>query len=147
MENKIICPYCKKEMIPEYIDKSLIYQCNMCETEISHKTCVNLLGKVLLYIDCEKNNCSVLNFCADYQWHKRNTNDDKEYFKLKKDMINHPSHYTKGIETIDYIKSWDMDYIEGNIIKYITRYKYKNKKEDLEKCRWYLNKLIENYNK
>ena len=61
-----------------------------------------------------------------------------------KDAINHPPHYTKGIETSDYIESWEMGFVEGNIIKYITRYKYKNKPiEDLKKAQWYLTKLIE----
>ena len=60
-----------------------------------------------------------------------------------KDAINHPPHYTKGIETSDYIESWEMGFVEGNIIKYITRYKYKNKPiEDLKKAQWYLNRLI-----
>jgi len=61
-----------------------------------------------------------------------------------KDVVNHPPHYTKGIETSDYIESWEMGFIEGNIIKYITRYKYKDKPiEDLKKAQWYLTKLIE----
>jgi hypothetical protein len=60
---------------------------------------------------------------------------------LKGDNINHPAHYTTGkIETIDYIE--DMGYIEGNIIKYISRYKYKNGLEDVKKARWYVNRLI-----
>jgi len=28
------------------------------------------------------------------------------------------------------------------VIKYITRYKYKNGLEDVKKARWYINKLI-----
>ena len=33
-------------------------------------------------------------------------------------------------------------YLQGNIMKYLWRYKYKNGVEDLEKAQWYLNKLI-----
>ena len=64
------------------------------------------------------------------------------------DMVNHPPHYNKtGIETIDIIESitgkgFDY-YLQGNIIKYICRYRYKNGAEDLKKAKWYLNKLIE----
>ena len=58
------------------------------------------------------------------------------------DAVEKPKHYNMGIETIEYIESWEMNYIEGNIIKYITRYKYKNGLEDLKKCRWYLDRLI-----
>ena len=66
---------------------------------------------------------------------------------IKEDLINHPSHYNQGIEVTEYIESWDMSFVEGNIIKYVTRYKYKNGKEDLLKAQWYLNRLIESYEK
>ena len=58
------------------------------------------------------------------------------------DVIN-PTYYKKGIETIEYIESKDMCYLEGNVVKYISRYKEKNGVEDLRKCAWYLEKLIE----
>ena len=64
----------------------------------------------------------------------------------RSDSIN-PSYYRKGIETTDYIQSHSMNYMEGNIIKYVTRYKSKNdcvslQLEDLKKAQWYLTKLI-----
>lgn len=64
------------------------------------------------------------------------------------DMVNSPAHYNKaGIETIDIIESVTGDgfesYLQGNILKYMCRYKYKNGLEDLEKAQWYLNRLIE----
>ena len=35
-------------------------------------------------------------------------------------------------------------YLKGNVEKYLWRYNYKNKPlEDLQKAKWYLNKLIE----
>jgi len=63
------------------------------------------------------------------------------------DMVNSPAHYNKsGIETINIIESVTDDgfesYLQGNILKYLCRYKYKNGVEDLEKARWYLNRLI-----
>ena len=62
--------------------------------------------------------------------------------------VNHPSHYNKGIETIDYIESWNMDFNIGNIIKYVTRAGHKdNKLEDLEKAKWYLEREINNAKK
>jgi hypothetical protein len=57
-----------------------------------------------------------------------------------------PDYYTKGIDTVDYIISHSMNYIEGNLVKYVTRYKFKNGLEDLLKARWYLDRLIEDYN-
>tara|TARA_A100000172_G_C3012632_1_gene100342 strand:- start:325 stop:537 length:213 start_codon:yes stop_codon:yes gene_type:complete len=63
--------------------------------------------------------------------------------KKKIDNINYPVHYTKGIETTEYICSWDMDYVRGNIIKYVTRFPYKGTPaQDLEKAKWYLEYLI-----
>ena len=59
------------------------------------------------------------------------------------DKVSHPKHYNKGIEAWDYIVSHDLGFLEGNIIKYITRYKYKNGIEDLLKAKQYLDKLID----
>lgn len=65
------------------------------------------------------------------------------------DQVNKPSHYNinwkgeQAIETFTYIRSWKMDYPESNIIKYITRHPYKGQSlKDLEKAKWYLEKLI-----
>ena len=62
----------------------------------------------------------------------------------KKEKVNHPSHYNQGkYEVIDVICDWDLDFIEGNIIKYVARSGHKdNRLEDLKKARWYLDKLI-----
>ena len=64
------------------------------------------------------------------------------------DNVNHPSHYNQGrFETIEIIEDilgdGFPDYLKGNIIKYISREKYKNKIEDLKKARWYLDRLIQ----
>ena len=59
-------------------------------------------------------------------------------------IIDKQEHYTKcKIEPIDYIVENNMDFLEGNIIKYVSRYKYKNGVEDLKKAMTYLNWLIE----
>ena len=68
--------------------------------------------------------------------------------ELVDDMVNHPPHYNqKGIECIDAIeaatdKGFEY-YLQGNIIKYLWRYRYKNGVEDLNKAQWYLSKLVE----
>ena len=64
------------------------------------------------------------------------------------DMVNHPPHYNQyGIECIDAIKACTGKgfeaYLQGNILKYLWRYDYKNGVEDLKKAQWYLSKLIE----
>ena len=66
----------------------------------------------------------------------------------KIDNVNHPPHYNQQkVECIDAIESATgagfESYLQGNILKYIWRYNYKNGTEDLKKAQWYLNKLIE----
>lgn len=85
--------------------------------------------------------------------------DDKDFeavFKEHKehdgqliDMVNSPSHYTHGsIECIDAIEESMTPeafrgYCKGAAIKYLWRYERKGKAlEDLQKCQWYLQKLI-----
>ena len=53
-------------------------------------------------------------------------------------------HYkVKGIEPWDYIVANNLGYLEGNVVKYVSRYKEKNGIEDLKKAQHYLQKLIE----
>ena len=60
------------------------------------------------------------------------------------DPSNNPEHYTQGtMETWDAIVALGLDYLEGNIVKYISRYKHKGGVEDLEKARAYLERLIQ----
>jgi len=64
------------------------------------------------------------------------------------DNVNSPPHYNQaGIECLDAIAAATDDgyeyYLQGNIIKYLWRYRYKNGNEDLRKARFYLNRLIE----
>lgn len=75
---------------------------------------------------------------------------DNTTLKQPCDMVNHPAHYTQGgIECIDAIKAavtglTGMEAVcTGNVIRYIWRWKFKNGLEDLKKCRWYIDKLIE----
>ena len=55
----------------------------------------------------------------------------------------HPEHYAQQcIEPIDYIEANGLNFSEGNIIKYVTRYRKKGGKKDLLMARWYINRLI-----
>jgi hypothetical protein len=69
--------------------------------------------------------------------------------KDKQDMIN-PSHYKKGgIETIDYMKAKSTpEEFKGHLrltaLKYLSRYGQKdNELQELEKAKWYLDRLIQ----
>ena len=66
--------------------------------------------------------------------------------KQTMDMVNHPPHYNQaGIEALDAILAATNEgseyYLQGNIIKYLWRYRYKNGIEDIDKAIFYLNKL------
>ena len=64
----------------------------------------------------------------------------------RRETVNHPSYYkTGGIEAIDVIEAWDLDFCLGNTVKYISRAGRKSDKvlEDLQKAAWYLNREIE----
>ena len=52
-------------------------------------------------------------------------------------------HYKKPIQPWDYIAANKLDYFEGNIIKYVSRWRTKGGIDDLRKARHYLEKLIE----
>lgn len=73
------------------------------------------------------------------------------------DSVNHPRHYTflqvlcpdcgknQNIEVIDIIEGADLGFHLGNVVKYILRAPHKgNKRQDLEKAAWYLQREIQN---
>ena len=54
------------------------------------------------------------------------------------------SHYKdKSIQPWDYIVQNKIPYLEGNIIKYVSRWREKGGLDDLRKAQHYLSKLIE----
>lgn len=77
----------------------------------------------------------------------------KTKFKLKEttmtDLIDNQSHYkNQGIEPIDlmrknFSKEEFAGFLQGNVLKYMLRYKDKNGLEDLKKAKTYLIWLIE----
>ena len=78
----------------------------------------------------------------------RTHKEEMEALNVITDMVNHPPHYTEGgIETLDVIKAKMTKtgyegYLLGNVLKYILRCEYKDKrKEDILKAQFYLNEL------
>ncbi len=65
------------------------------------------------------------------------------------DLVNSPPHYTHGdIECIDAIRAalgpeGFAAFCRGNVIKYNFRCDHKGGVQDVEKARWYLDKLID----
>tara|TARA_B100000886_G_C20365384_1_gene467081 strand:- start:149 stop:376 length:228 start_codon:yes stop_codon:yes gene_type:complete len=68
------------------------------------------------------------------RWTKRENVNDK---------INPDYYIGTKIQVSDFISEFNLDYFSGNIVKYVVRQKFKNGLEDLEKAKWYLEKLIE----
>lgn len=142
------CPECEKVMTPPGAGVSKELTCEGCGATFIHKkekaqgrwpkycpTCLPKYSKV----PKKKVDATLVNMIA-------NTLGEPEVkvVELKEDVINHPSHYTRGkIEVIDFIEDQQLPYHLGNVIKYIARAGYKGDKlEDLKKARWYLDRYI-----
>lgn len=59
--------------------------------------------------------------------------------------VNHPEYYTAdGLEAIDVIESFDLNFHLGNVIKYVLRAGRKCcAMKDLQKAKWYLDRQVE----
>jgi len=55
------------------------------------------------------------------------------------------THYQLPIQPIEYITKNNLGYIEGNVVKYVTRHKSKNGAEDIKKAIHYLQMLLDTY--
>lgn len=53
------------------------------------------------------------------------------------------SHYKMTIQPIEFIHKNNLGYIEGNVIKYVSRHRAKNGKADILKAIHYLELLLE----
>jgi len=52
------------------------------------------------------------------------------------------AHYDgPAVQPIDLIEAWNLDFLEGNVVKYVTRWRRKGGLEDLDKAAWYLERL------
>ena len=76
---------------------------------------------------------------------------------MEYESVNHPSHYSAGgVEAIDVIEAWGLNFNLGSVIKYISRAgkkpsasldKNQKQLEDLEKALWYMNREVERFKK
>ena len=53
-----------------------------------------------------------------------------------------PTHYDFAIQPVEYILRNGLGFCEGNVIKYISRWKMKNGRDDLLKAKHYIDILI-----
>ena len=82
-----------------------------------------------------------------YEWSHTYDDYDK-IFDEKVPMVDSSqiggTHYvSKTIQPWDFIVANKLGYLEGNVIKYVSRYQEKGGLEDLRKAKHYLEKLLE----
>lgn len=74
------------------------------------------------------------------------TVDTKTLTTAEHDSVNHPSYYCDGgIETLDYILAKRLNFLLGQVVKYVSRAGKKDPDkhlEDLRKAQFYLNREI-----
>jgi len=90
---------------------------------------------------------------APYQYFNNNL-DAKSVYGVHIDELKQPSdpvkptHYNKyKITPLEFILKNDIPFTEGNVIKYICRWKDKNGAEDLKKAKEYIEQLIKHQEK
>jgi Protein of unknwon function (DUF3310) len=61
------------------------------------------------------------------------------------DNVNAPPHYRRGgLEAIDVIEAFGLNFHLGNVVKYVLRHNDKDGLQDLKKAAWYLAREIAN---
>jgi hypothetical protein len=71
---------------------------------------------------------------------------DEETYKNYRDMVDTGKrterHYDQAIQPIDYITANNLDFLHGNVIKYVSRWQGKDGLRDLDKAMDYLQRII-----
>ena len=141
------CPECEKVMTPPGAGVSKELTCGGCGVTFVHKKekaqgrwpkyCPECLPKYSKVPKKKEVDLTLANMIAK-------TPGEPEVKVVEEDVINHPSHYTRGkIEGIDFIEDQQLPYHLGNATEYIARAGHKGDKlEDLKKARWYLDRYI-----
>ena len=151
-----------KSITKEHIEfcKDLISRkrnnCSLCPLSsynaVNNGTCASN-GYAYAGVSCLENKLAMKSAKEFLELFEGDFIEDKKNFEVLKDNVNSPNHYRLSVaghdvEVIDIIKAVltpeeFRGYLKGNSIKYIMRENNKNHIEDLEKCRNYLNWLIE----
>lgn len=72
------------------------------------------------------------------------TEEDEKAWRATAGLsVIHPKHYKSNNDVIQFCLDNDMGFVEGNVLKYVRRWKEKNGIEDLEKAKEYLTRLIQ----
>ncbi len=68
---------------------------------------------------------------------------DRETEKARDKMIGGDHYRQGGIQPIEYIHANNLSFCEGNVVKYVTRWRHKDGLKDLEKAKHYIELLME----
>jgi len=68
---------------------------------------------------------------------------DRATEKARDKMIGGEHYRQGGIQPIEYIHANNLSFCEGNVVKYITRWRHKDGLRDLEKAKHYIELLME----
>jgi len=82
------------------------------------------------------NDCSTANII----WIKKKTMQEPKSALDKQVGSNH--YKLSGIQPVEYIHANYLNFCEGNVIKYITRHRNKNKEEDVRKALHYCQLIL-----
>ena len=75
----------------------------------------------------------------------QNGNDGLHYDSAFDKQVDGTHYKECAIQPIQYIVKNGLGFLEGNVIKYVTRHKQKNGKSDVQKAIHYLELLLETY--
>lgn len=121
--NRVVINY-KGEIMPEYDTKEV---CPVKRLEAENK-----IEDVMSQFNADKVNKSVTGLI------------DGSKNLIKVADVTKQAHYTQfKIQPATFIAANDLDYFQGNVIKYVMRYKMKNGREDLEKAKFYIDMMIQ----
>jgi hypothetical protein len=75
----------------------------------------------------------------------KNRQENRRRFRLpaKSNQVGGDHYKSMAIQPIDYILANNIGFVEGCVIKYVSRWKSKGGVEDLKKARHFLDLLIE----
>ena len=105
-----------------------------------------------LCVDCETVECCMSNGCrvpviqpCDIREvaHKEKEWEDWKTKQSLKQQIAGTHYKTMAIQPVEYIHANGLGYFEGNVIKYVSRWRKKGGLSDLEKAKHYIQLLIE----
>lgn len=132
----------KRELTFEEMYPTITQYCQgrSCDACLVDDQCTACMGRFKDHLDKCKEAYEILTSGTV----KEETKETKE----PNDLINHPSHYNHGMESIDEMilifgREVVMNFCLCNVWKYRKRAMYKNGEEDMKKSDWYMNKYKE----